>query len=52
MLVLLVNASKILAVKPGTPVHQAACHVSMHALFLPAYSALVLLKWIIQTNMP
>jgi hypothetical protein len=52
MLVLLVNAPKMLAVKPGTPVHQAACHVSGHALFLPGNSALVLLKWIFQTNMP
>jgi hypothetical protein len=46
LLVLLLTAAKILAVKAGYLFTQLACLVSLPALFEPATSALVLFKQI------
>jgi hypothetical protein len=40
-----VAATKILVVKGGTSIDLAACRVSLPAVFEPAASAHVLLKW-------
>jgi hypothetical protein len=53
MLVMLVAAAKIFAVKAGTSIEMAHLLVRLPVLFAPATNALVLLKWIfLQTNMP
>jgi hypothetical protein len=44
MLVLLVAAAKIFAVKAGTSIERAHLLVSLPVLFVPAANALVLLK--------
>jgi hypothetical protein len=46
LVVIVSSATKILVVKGGTSFDLATCRVSLPAFFVPATSALVLLKWI------